>query len=103
MVENNIQSALVLEDDVDWDVHIHTQMQDFARASQLLLQPLSGIQDGWLDPTHNGDVEGQNPREFYVNDNYPVTKPITSPYGDLDKWDVSGQQYEMNPMSIPEY
>ncbi|KAF5016416.1 hypothetical protein F66182_11908, partial [Fusarium sp. NRRL 66182] len=30
IVENNLDSALILEDDADWDVRIHDQMYDFA-------------------------------------------------------------------------
>ncbi|KAJ4356777.1 uncharacterized protein N0V89_004813 [Didymosphaeria variabile] len=36
MLQHNIQSALVLEDDVDWDVLLRAQMLDFARGVRAL-------------------------------------------------------------------
>lgn len=85
MVENNVGSALVLEDDVDWDIHIHSQMQRLAKASALLTQPLSEA-GGHIDPTYDGLGLDQKPNNYYVNDELPVVKPKVSPYG--DDWDV---------------
>jgi len=36
MVENNIGSALIMEDDADWDIRIRDQLVDFAKASREL-------------------------------------------------------------------
>jgi GR25 family glycosyltransferase involved in LPS biosynthesis len=53
MVEENIQSALIFEDDVDWDVALKHQMVEFARGSRYLLdtparkQPGSPYGDNW--------------------------------------------------------
>lgn len=58
-----------MEDDVDWDIRVHSQMQDFAKASQLLLQP------------------GQSQREYSIMD-VPTVASSTSPYGDSDLWDL---------------
>ena len=52
MIEQNITSALILEDDADWDIRIKHQMRAFAKASRLRVQPLSGTSDRFLDPTH---------------------------------------------------
>ncbi|QIW97151.1 hypothetical protein AMS68_002669 [Peltaster fructicola] len=87
MVEENIQTALIMEDDVDWDIRIHEQLMEFAQASQLLLQPTLGTKDEFLDPTYHGDLGDLNPKTFYVGEQ-KVTPPTTSPYGDVDKWDM---------------
>jgi GR25 family glycosyltransferase involved in LPS biosynthesis len=53
MVKNNVQSALILEDDADWDVRIKAQLVDFARNSRRLLnlteadQQFSPYGDAW--------------------------------------------------------
>ncbi|KAF2180364.1 glycosyltransferase family 25 protein [Zopfia rhizophila CBS 207.26] len=39
IVEENITSALILEDDADWDLCIKSQIQGFAKAAQVLVQP----------------------------------------------------------------
>ena len=91
IVEQNIQSALVLENDADWDLRIKSQMRDFARASRLLVQPLKGTNATFLDPTnpipHESDRTAPS---FYLNetDAALTLAPTTSPYGDLDRWDM---------------
>ncbi|KAK5452078.1 hypothetical protein LTS15_007801 [Exophiala xenobiotica] len=52
MIEENIQSALILEDDADWDVSLKAQMTEFAQGSRYLLDqrdrtPFSPYGDGW--------------------------------------------------------
>jgi GR25 family glycosyltransferase involved in LPS biosynthesis len=37
VVEQNLTSALILEDDADWDVRIKPQLRDFALSSQALI------------------------------------------------------------------
>jgi hypothetical protein len=87
-VKQNISTALILEGDVDWDIRIKQQMQDFARASRMLVQPLSGSNDeGFLDPTYPRPAPGQDPSDFIVG-REKVRDPISSPYGDVDRWDV---------------
>lgn len=85
MVEENIQSALVLEDDADWDIRIKAQMQDFARASRLLIQPQSNGE--FLDPSYQQPEDGQKHKDFNI-DEYVTGTPKTSPYGDLEHWDL---------------
>jgi hypothetical protein len=87
MVEQNIASALVLEDDADWDLRIKSQMQDFARASRLLVQPVPGTSDQFLDPTYPQPSKGQQPKNFEVGKEH-TAEPTTSPYGDIDRWDL---------------
>jgi hypothetical protein len=84
IVEQNITSALVLEDDADWDIRIKSQMRDFARASRLLLQPLPGTSDQFLDPA---DHPSKKPKDFDTR-KHSVTTPSTSPYADLSRWDL---------------
>lgn len=88
MVEQNISSALILEDDADWDIRIKSQMRDFARASRLLVQPLNGTTHTFLDPTwpRPSSVQ-QGHSDFDINE-VATGEPTTSPYGDLDRWDL---------------
>lgn len=69
IVEQGIASALILEDDADWDLRIKAQMQDFARAAVLLQQA------------------GKEDEQFVVSET-PDHKPTTSPYGDVENWDL---------------
>ncbi len=86
IVEQNLTSALVLEDDVDWDIRVKSQMQDFAKASRLLLQPLPGTTDQFLDPSYPSPSPGQEPQNFDITKE--VTQvPCSSPYGDVERWD----------------
>ena len=87
MIEQNITSALILEDDADWDVRIKFQMRDFAKASRLLVQPLSGTSGRFLDPTYPQPKEDQKPQDFDIRKD-ATGEPSTSPYGDIDRWDL---------------
>ena len=87
MIEQDITSALVLEDDADWDIRIKHQMSDFAKASRLLVQPLSGTSDRFLDPTHPQPKQDQRPQDFDIRKEVS-SEPSTSPYGDIDRWDI---------------
>ncbi|KAF2206424.1 glycosyltransferase family 25 protein [Cercospora zeae-maydis SCOH1-5] len=87
IVEQNISSALILEDDADWDIRIKSQMRDFAKASRLLLQPLPGTEDEYLDPTWpRPNSWFPEPPSFEVDNRTLTTTPTTSPYGDLSRW-----------------
>ncbi|GME23946.1 putative mfs transporter protein [Neofusicoccum parvum] len=92
IVEQNINSALVLESDVDWDIRIKQQMQDFALASRLLIQPLAGTTDQFIDPTYPAPASSdQRPVDIDVNKFISAgttSAPTTSPYGDIDRWDL---------------
>ncbi|KAK8253120.1 hypothetical protein HDK77DRAFT_170714 [Phyllosticta capitalensis] len=87
IVEQNITSALVLEDDADWDLRIKSQMQDFARAARLLVQPKPGTSHQYLDPTWPQPSAGQTPQNFVVGEEV-TAEPDTSAYGDIDRWDL---------------
>jgi GR25 family glycosyltransferase involved in LPS biosynthesis len=83
IVRRNISSALILEDDADWDIRIKDQMRDFALASHALTQPLQGSKK-YADPSYPKPVANQ--LEMVRNipfDHLPRTQePRVSPYGD---------------------
>ncbi|EKG14494.1 hypothetical protein MPH_08343 [Macrophomina phaseolina MS6] len=87
IVEQNLSSALILESDVDWDIRIKKQMRDFAMASRLLVQPLPGTTDKFLDPSYPEPQPGQSPQNFEVGKE-TTAEPTSSPYGDIDRWDM---------------
>ena len=62
-------------------------MRDFAKASRLLVQPVSGTSDRFLDPTHSQPKGDQTPQDFDIRKNV-TGEPSTSPYGDIDRWDL---------------
>lgn len=86
-MEQNITSALILEDDIDWDIRIKSQMTTFARASRLLVQPLPQTNDQFLDPTRQQPITDQSYTDFNLED-HNVSLPSDSPYGDLSRWDL---------------
>lgn len=51
IVEEDLESALIVEDDVDWDVRLRSQLEDIAMGSRMLLEskhnPSSPYGDGW--------------------------------------------------------
>lgn len=63
-------------------------MRDFAKASRLLLQPLRGTSDVYIDPTYPQPELDQQPSSFQVGEEDPTIEPSTSPYGDLDRWEL---------------
>lgn len=88
IVHRNLSSALILEDDTDWDIRIRDQLHDFALSAHALTQPLRGRPGVYADPTYpqpSGDASEPLPEmDFYQ---LPATvPPTTSPYG--DDWDV---------------
>ena len=80
-------SALIFEDDADWDVRIKDQLRDFALSSQALLQPLSSNPSSYADPTYPVPQDpAEKPPELSF-DRLPSTMaPKISPYG--DGWDL---------------
>lgn len=88
MVEQNIASALILEDDVDWDLRLKQQMLDIAKASQLLVQPLPGTKDKMLDPTYPQPTSMAEKHTDFFIERDRTTRSQISPYGDLERWDM---------------
>lgn len=89
VVDNNLTTAVIFEDDLDWDIRIRDQAHDFAVATRALLQPLEGRPGQYADPTYptvkDKDTElDPLPLSF---EQLPATQPpVTSPYG--DGWDL---------------
>ncbi|KAI1320874.1 hypothetical protein F5Y16DRAFT_389509 [Xylariaceae sp. FL0255] len=89
VVRRNISSALIMEDDADWDVRIRGQLQNFALSSHALIQPLA--RTGHITyadvtyPTPSDTSPSSVPDMEFSS--LPLTLgPLSSPYG--DEWDV---------------
>lgn len=89
VVRRNLSSALIMEDDGDWDVRIRDQLQDFALSSHALTQPLASTSHGkYADTTY------PKPPDTLLSSvpdlefgRLPLTvAPVNSPYG--DEWEV---------------
>ncbi|KAF2165354.1 glycosyltransferase family 25 protein [Zasmidium cellare ATCC 36951] len=94
MIEQRISSALILEDDADWDTRIKRQMRDFAKASRLLVQPLPGTTNEFLDPTwpqpdaEHSDINVQLGRAVISDDEtVPPRRSINIEFGDTQLLD----------------
>lgn len=85
MVEENVASALILEDDADWDVRLKEQLQYIARGTRLL-----------LDMAHKEDAFAGK-----LNSKQRQVDEIDSPYG--HGWDILwlGHCGETFPERIP--
>lgn len=87
MVEQDLTSALILEDDADWDIRIKQQMSNFANASRLLVQPIEGTRSTFVDPTFPEPPENSHSSDFDVG-TIRTTDPFSSPFGEVDRWDL---------------
>ncbi|EXU94661.1 glycosyl transferase family 25 protein, partial [Metarhizium robertsii] len=88
VVRRNLSSALIMEDDVDWDVRIREQLHDFAVSIRALTQPLRRQPGKYADPTYPNPVDG-SPKTLPDMNFYSLpdtVRPLISPYG--DNWDV---------------
>ncbi|KAJ4292883.1 hypothetical protein N0V88_005543 [Collariella sp. IMI 366227] len=52
IVHRNLSSALILEDDADWDIRIRDQLHDFALSAHALTQSLRGRRGVYADSTY---------------------------------------------------
>ncbi|CZR51790.1 uncharacterized protein PAC_01667 [Phialocephala subalpina] len=103
IVHKNLSTAVIFEDDVDWDIHLTTQLRTFALASRLLSNqnfstdlPHYNVQTSNNPETeesiHNNTSPNPISENLYslplsrVPSLYPT--PTLSPYGDPTKWDV---------------
>ncbi|CAD0105778.1 unnamed protein product [Aureobasidium uvarum] len=91
MVANNIATALVFEDDADWDVGIRAQMRELARGSRWLgnttgetAKPISPYGDDWdiLWVGHCSTKSGSDPRRWVVPHDPTVAPPNYRMYQD---------------------
>ena len=89
VVANNLSSALIMEDDLDWDVRIKSQLVTFSRGVRALTQPMTSSR-GYIDPTLETRASANDitPLGYELTpSNAPTTaEPKLSPYG--DNWDV---------------
>ena len=87
-MRRNLTSALILEDDIDWDLRLKDQLRSFALSTRALIQPLSDAPGSYADPTypkpHTGSPVWVPDFDFYNLPN--TTEPAVSPYG--DGWDA---------------
>ena len=91
ILQENYTSAVIFEDDIDFDVRLKDQLSVFATASRALTQPLEHSSQAFADPTfadRNERFEEVKALDHDLNmTSLPSTAPIIeSPYG--DNWDV---------------
>ncbi|KAK4152176.1 hypothetical protein C8A00DRAFT_44724 [Chaetomidium leptoderma] len=81
IIHENVTSALILEDDADWDVRLKTQMQVFAQAARAFTQPLNGqpLAEQYRKHPHPEFAVHKLPQRIMLH-------PHLTPYG--DDWDV---------------
>ena len=85
VIQQNLSSILILEDDADWDVRIKEQLYDFALSTQAISQPISSwpTEDGPIHIPHSEEAGKDHETSF---DSLPKTLALQhSPYGDA--WD----------------
>jgi hypothetical protein len=87
IVEHNVSFALIIEDDVDWNLPIKSQLRRFAQAVRLLIKPLPATTERFLDPSYSRSSSDQAHTDFYT-DKYAVIEPRDSSYADLAQRDV---------------
>ncbi|CZT08630.1 hypothetical protein WAI453_007131 [Rhynchosporium graminicola] len=85
IIENNLKSVLIMEDDVDWDIRLLSQLPEFAKG----VRSLSGIKssevqhspygDDWdiLWPGHCGDIMPKGDDRRYTIPNDETVAPKT--------------------------
>ena len=87
VVQQNLTSALILEDDADWDIRIKQQLHDYALSTQALIQPLALNPSTYIDPTFPTPPDPSTMSPDITFASLPSTIPPTvSPYG--DGWDL---------------
>ncbi|KAK4195479.1 family 25 putative glycosyltransferase [Triangularia verruculosa] len=80
IVRENITSALILEDDADWDIRLKQQMQVFAQAARAFTQPARRA--GATAKT----LSVQKSTELSISQLPTTSRPRVTPYG--DNWDL---------------
>jgi hypothetical protein len=84
IVDENISTALILEDDVDWDLNIREMMGDFSDAMHVLSHPTP--YGSMLDPTYPKPDDDDDSVPVNLTLHETVTRSRISPYG--DHWDL---------------
>lgn len=85
-MRQNLTTALIVEDDLDWDIRLKSQLQDYARSSRALIQPLEGStrigNKQYADPTFPLPTDDRMSPVLDFDNLPPVEAPSISPYGD---------------------
>ncbi|KAF2264500.1 hypothetical protein CC78DRAFT_516679 [Lojkania enalia] len=99
VVEQNLTTALIFEDDVDWDIRVRQNLQRFALASRFLSENkeiLSSSPKYHLENLPNPET---SETAFHILSENGITERLpsmplketngpTSPYGDPAEWDI---------------
>lgn len=107
MVYQNLSTALIFEDDVDWDIRLRPQLQAFALASRWLSDDPATARDishysigvtsnpeTAENSIHNSSSSNPIPKELYSVSlpsammDVKHRDPKISPYGDPENWDL---------------
>ena len=83
VIQQNLSSILIIEDDADWDVRLKDQLYNFALATQAISQPLLPSSSGEL--LHSRDESAGKDSEIPFANLPQTVPPQHSPYG--DNWD----------------
>ncbi|KAL9107369.1 MAG: hypothetical protein Q9227_007734 [Pyrenula ochraceoflavens] len=93
VVEDDLETALIMEDDVDWDISIKQQLFDYALTVRALTQPPiakseNGSSSNHLleDPESSDHSSYNTPGTLNITSLPPTIPPQHSPYG--DNWDI---------------
>lgn len=110
IVEEDLESALIMEDDMDWDVRLRPQLEDVAKGSRMLLDseadPNSPYGDGWdvLWLGHCGEPfpetldenkikPDDHPGIQYMKTRYAIENDVTVPPPDRTTGMIDFQAY----------
>lgn len=85
IISENIQSALIAEEDFDWDVRLKEQLKDFSMASNGVLSQFSTAHVPHYGQ-RSGDLVDYEELTSWLQDNKHNIRTPQSPYG--DGWDV---------------
>jgi len=108
IVRNKLSSALVLEDDADWDTHLKDQLEDFAQGSQYVTghpsgrMPRSPYGDDW-DLLWLGHCSSQilpNDQRRFVIDNDFTVPPIERRVNFATVPDMAQEGYDNSTRAI---
>ncbi|KAF2642605.1 hypothetical protein P280DRAFT_478694 [Massarina eburnea CBS 473.64] len=91
VITQNLSTALIFEDDIDWDIRLRTQLSSFARAARTL--PSLIQQSSSHSPQHppTSKAKPPNPTDLAQRSSIPLTStphstPSPDPYG--RDWDI---------------
>jgi hypothetical protein len=91
VIQDNLTTAIILEDDVDWDIRLKSQLQKFSLGSRKFLQPLrrdksKSLADFYPPPPGDHSTPAIGSHVVELNKAPRTMPPLMSPYG--DNWDI---------------